>query len=207
MNRKLATFAGLLVAPMCVAAGVLVWSGRAHPVLKLTFRYPHASATVVDDTVVPPIWPNLMGSDSIQTMIAVTTYGRTDIYVTGSAGANSKSLLTAVAERQALALPALPKSVVSEADMLPAGDLAPTPQTAKLVEDDRLEVDRAKAEAAGISIAEVNSQLIKHLDSGHNLQDFLTTPIRLPDGKTVPVSEIGTVEKHQAMEPIVRTYP
>jgi len=207
MRHNLSTVVGVAVALVCVAVGTFAWFNRAHPVIKINYEYTGASRTAVDEAVVEPVWESLRGCESISKMIAFSTDGRAEIYITGSAGASLNSLLTAVGSQLATAKPQLPSNVVPQFDMLPSGHSAPTAETISLMEHDDIDIDREKAAAVGLTVAEVNSQLHKYIDSGGSLRDFFATPIHLPNGKSVPLSDVARIIRHKMINPLVRTYP
>ena len=163
----------------------------------------------MDDAVAAPVWLMLMGCEGVEKMTAVSTAGRTDIYLHVAAGFDERTVRGYIDRRLAMAVPTLPASAACRAPaLLPADSSVPIVHP-KLVEQNFIQIDREKVEADGLSLSDLDKQLAELPDRlvAGQADALGAAVVKLPGGKSVRLGDIATVEKTKTPDAVVRTYP
>jgi Cu/Ag efflux pump CusA len=203
--------ASLLLVALLFAAAVVVYFSidRSPSVFKMSASYPGASAQVVQDTVTAPLVQQLDGCEGMEKLEAVSTPGRSEIYIVCRGGIDAAILTDLLSRRESLAAPVLPTAArLDKPELLPRGTALPVVRP-KLIEENFVDIDRARLARMGFSLDDFRRQLgdIPPAKFKGDAKDLAAVLIKLPGGKTIPLGQLASIEMKRVPDAIVQTIP
>jgi hypothetical protein len=204
-------FVSLLLVALLFAAAVAVYLSfdRSPSILKMSAVYPGADAQVVKDLVTAPLVQQLIGCEGMEKLEAVSTPGRSEIYIVCRGSIDAAILADLLSRRESLAAAVLPMAArLGKPELLPRGTALPVVRP-KLIDRNFVDIDRARLARIGFPLDDFNRQLgdIPSAKFNGDAKDLAAVLIKLPGGKTIPLGQLASIGTKKVPDAVVQTIP
>lgn len=204
--RKLAV---ILVWMLVLAAGCVL-KPQPQRLLRVTVRYPGATAQDVESNLAIPVESTLAASPDINSITSICSTGKLEAYVAIERGAVAEEVVARIAT-ELDRIRTLPDSALG-----PVVELLPTSATIPIVEPTLvdevvLDMNTDATLEHGVSIHDLATLLqaadIRDISRDERLEKLRQLRVRTADNSLIPLTELGELRIKKTPDKTIRTWP